>query len=190
MLLGLTGGSGACQAARSRRDAGGRGAVVAGYESHLWFEFAVAIVGAAAVLSGLLFVAMSINIERIMGIVTLPTRAAGTLVLFVVPLLIGLWILIPEQSSTMLGVEVVATGLLGGGLLLRLNSKRAEQETWGAWLLGSYVPSVMVALLTVLGGITLIAERGGGLYLVAPAVVIALLTGLTGAWVLLVEILR
>ena len=153
---------------------------MAGYEPHLWFEFAAAIVGAAAVLSGLLFVAMSINIERIMAIVTLPTRAAGTLVLFVFPLLIGTWILIPEQSSTMLGVELVATGLLGGGLLLQLNrpSKRAEQETWG------------VAVLTVLGGITLIAERGGGLYWVAPAVVVALLTGLAGAWVLLVEILR
>jgi hypothetical protein len=165
--------------------------VVAGYESHFWFEFAVAIVGAAAVLSGLLFVAMSINIERIMGIVTLPSRAAGTLVLFVIPLLIGTWILIPEQSSMVLGVELVATGLLGGGLVLRLNrpSKRAAEETWGAWL-GSYVPSIMVAVLTVLGGITLIAERGGGLYWVAPAVVIALLTGLTGAWVLLVEILR
>jgi hypothetical protein len=151
----------------------------------------VAIVGAAAVLSGLLFVAMSINIERIMGIVTLPSRAAGTLVLFVIPLLIGTWILIPEQSSMVLGVELVATGLLGGGLVLRLNrpSKRAAEETWGAWL-GSYVPSIMVAVLTVLGGITLIAERGGGLYWVAPAVVIALLTGLTGAWVLLVEILR
>lgn len=48
----------------------------------------------------------------------------------------------------------------------------------------------MVALLTVLGGITLTAERGGGLYWVAPAVVIALLTGLAGAWVMLVEILR
>ena len=166
--------------------------MVAGYESHLWFEFAVAIVGAAAVLSGLLFVAMSINIERIMGIETLPTRAAGTLVLFVIPLLIGTWILIPEQSSTMLGAEQVATGLLGGGLLLGLNrpSKRAERETRGVWLLGSYVPSMMVALLTVLGGITLIAERGGGLYWVAPAVVIALLTGLAGAWVMLVEILR
>ena len=154
--------------------------MAAGYESHLWFEFAAAIVGAAAVLSGPLFVAMSINIERIMAIVTLPTRAAGTLVLFVFPLLIGTWILIPEQSSTMLGVELVATGLLGGGLLLQLNrpSKRAEQETWG------------VAVLTVLGGITLIAERGGGLYWVAPAVVIALLTGLAGAWVLVVEILR
>jgi hypothetical protein len=59
--------------------------MLAGYESHLWFEFGVAIVGAAAVLSGLLFVAMSINIERIMAIVTLPARDAGTLVLFVIP---------------------------------------------------------------------------------------------------------
>jgi hypothetical protein len=137
--------------------------VVAGYESHFWLEFAVTIVGAAAVLSGLPFVAMSINIERIMGIVTLPTRGAGTLVLFVIPLLIGTWILIPEQSSMMLGVELVATSLLGGGLLLRLNrpSKRAQQV---AWLLGSYLPGIVVALLTMLGGITLIAERGGGLY--------------------------
>jgi hypothetical protein len=165
---------------------------VAGYESHLWVEFAVAMVGAAAVLSGLLFVSISINIERIMGIASLPTRAAGALLLFVIPLLIGTWILIPEQSSTMLGVELIATGLLGGALLLGLHrpSRRAEEETWGAWLLGSYVPSIMVALLTVVGGITLIAERGGGLYWAAPAVVIALLTGLAGAWVLLVEILR
>jgi hypothetical protein len=63
--------------------------MLAGYESHQWFEFGVAIVGAAAVLSGLLFVAMSINIERIMAIVTLPARAAGTLVLFVIPLMVG-----------------------------------------------------------------------------------------------------
>ena len=62
---------------------------MAGYESHQWFEFGVAIVGAAAVLSGLLFVAMSINIERIMAIVTLPARAAGTLVLFVIPLMVA-----------------------------------------------------------------------------------------------------
>lgn len=92
----------------------------------------------------------------------------------------------------MLGGELVATGLFGGGLLTRLHrpSKRAEQENWAAWLFGSYVPSIVVALLTALSGITLIADRGGGLYWVAPTVVIALLTGLAGARVMLVEILR
>jgi hypothetical protein len=166
--------------------------MLAGYESHQWFEFGVAIVGAAAVLSGLLFVAMSINIERIIAIVPLPARAAGTLVLFVIPLMVRTWMLIPEQSTTLLGAELVVTGLLGGVVLLRLHrpSRRVEQETRAVWLLGSYVPSVAVAVLTVLGGATLIAERGGGLYWIAPAVVIAMLTGLAGAWVMLVEVLR
>jgi hypothetical protein len=42
----------------------------------------------------------------------------------------------------------------------------------------------------MVGGATLIAGHGGGLYWVAPAIVIAFATGLVGAWVLLVEILR
>jgi hypothetical protein len=79
--------------------------------------------------------------------------------------------LIPEQSTTLLGAELVVTGLVDGIVLLRLHrpSRRVEQETRAAWLLGSYVPSVAVAVLTVLGGATLIAERGGGLYWIAPA---------------------
>jgi hypothetical protein len=108
--------------------------VVAGYESHLWLEFAVAIVGAAAVLSGLLFVAMSINIERIMGIVTLPTRGAGTLVLFVIPLLIGTWILIPEQSAVAPGVAVdhISGGPGAGMLRIRASDvKRAVVRVGG-----------------------------------------------------------
>jgi modulator of FtsH protease len=51
---------------------------LAGYEPHAWFEFGVGVLGAAAALSGLLFVAMSINIERILALRTLPPRAAGT----------------------------------------------------------------------------------------------------------------
>jgi hypothetical protein len=38
--------------------------------------------------------------------------------------------------------------------------------------------------------VTLLAGSGGGLYWIAPAVALAFITGLAGAWVLLVEILR
>jgi modulator of FtsH protease len=165
---------------------------LAGYEPHAWFEFGVGIIGAAAALSGLLFVAMSINIERILALGTLPPRAAGNLVLFALPLLLGTWMLIPEQPRVLLGVELVGTGLLAGALMLWLHrpSHRVEGEARTSWLLGSYLPSVVVAGLTVVGGATLIAGQGGGLYWVAPAVFVSFATGLVGAWVLLVEILR
>jgi hypothetical protein len=40
------------------------------------------------------------------------------------------------------------------------------------------------------GCLVFVAETGGGLYWLVPAIVFLLLVGLTNAWVLLVEILR
>ena len=44
-----------------------------------WHDLFVAIAGAAAALTGLLFVAVSINLKQILAFPTLPTRAAETL---------------------------------------------------------------------------------------------------------------
>lgn len=162
-----------------------------GYEAEAWSEFGVGVVGAAAALAGLLFVAMSINISRIVAIKTLPARAAGNLIMFVLPLLLGTWILIPGQDTAVLGLELSGTGLLAGGLLLRLGRpSNRSGESWASWWFGSLAPSVLVAALTLVGGVTMIVGAGGGLYWVAPAVAVSFATGLTGAWVLLVEILR
>ena len=46
-----------------------------------WTDFFVAEVGAAAALAGLLVVAISINIAKIMGFPLLPGRAAQTLII-------------------------------------------------------------------------------------------------------------
>jgi hypothetical protein len=109
----------------------------------------------------------------------------------VLPLLLGIWLVVPGQGTTALGLEVLATGLVCGGLLLwliRPSNRSGEGTTF--WLLGSLLPSLALTALTVVGGTTLIIGHGGGLYWLAPAVVIAFATGLAGAWVLLVEILR
>lgn len=162
-----------------------------GYEPDAWSEFGVGIVGAAAALAGLLFVAMSINISRILANRTLPARAAGNLILFVLPLLVGTWILIPGQSSVPLGIELIGTGVLAGGLLLRLQRpSNRSGEALPYWLFGGLAPSVLAGALTLVGGASVLAGHGGGLYWVAPAMVLAFATGLAGAWVLLVEILR
>lgn len=118
--------------------------------------------------------------------------AAGSLFLFALPLLVGLFLLIPDQAIAALGLELLVTGLVSAGVFLDLNrpSHRAPEESKAARLFARYLPSLAVAALTTTSGATLLAGAGGGLYWIAPAVTLAFVTGLTGAWVLLVEILR
>ncbi len=148
--------------------------------------------GAAAALVGLLFVAVSINLERIVSNPTLPARAASALILFIFPLVSGIWLLIPEQTAAVLGTELIVTGLIIGVPLIRLSrpTLRTEYERRSSWLITRGLPSVVVPLLIVLAGTTVIAESGVGLYWIPPAVVIAFFAGLGSAWVLLIEILR
>ena len=82
---------------------------MSGYLASPWSDFSVAVVGSAAALTGLLFVAVSINIEQILAIGPLAGRALSTMILFVVPLVVGILILVPGQSVTALGLELIGT---------------------------------------------------------------------------------
>jgi len=165
---------------------------VSGYLTEQWSDFSVAVVGASAALTGLLFVAVSINIEQILAIGALAGRALSTMILFVVPLMVGILVLVPGQSPTAVGLELIGTGALAGGGLLWINRpvNRGEQEPRSGWLLIRFLPSVTITLFLLLAGASLIARAGGGLYWVAPAIIEAFIGGLVTVWVLLVEIRR
>jgi hypothetical protein len=75
-----------------------------------WIGFATAEVGAAAALTGLLFVAVSINLSRILALPKLPARAAETLVVLLLALVAASLVLLP-QNVRLLGTEVGALGL-------------------------------------------------------------------------------
>ena len=165
---------------------------MSGYLTASWSDFSVAVVGASAALTGLLVVAVSINIERILAIDALTGRSLSTMVLFIVPLVIGTLLLVPEQPRTALGVELMITGTAAGVGLLRINrpGNRGKQEPRFSWLLVRLLPSVTITTFLVVAGASLIAGVGGGLYWVAPAAIEAFLGGLVTVWVLLVEIRR
>jgi hypothetical protein len=69
--------------------------VSAAFDTAPWHELYVMAGGAAGALTGLLFVAVSINLERILSIGWLPRRAAETLVLMVGLLILSLLVLVP-----------------------------------------------------------------------------------------------
>jgi hypothetical protein len=72
-----------------------------------WPDFFIAEVGATAALTGLIIVAVSINLQRILAIKYLPGRALEALMLLMAALLIASVALIPAQRLLLLGCEIL-----------------------------------------------------------------------------------
>ena len=166
--------------------------MTAAYVAGGWTDFGATIAATAATMVGLLFVAVSINLQRILKFPHLPSRAAQTLILFATPLLVGILLLVPGQSRAALAVELLVTGVLVGACQLVIDARtpRSEQETRLTWLVGRVFPPIASCGSLAIAGGTLLAQGGGGLYWLLPSVLAAIIFGLLNAWVLLVEILR
>ena len=78
-----------------------------------WHDFFLAQAGAAGVLTGLVFVAVSINLQKIVSDPRsgLAGRAEEALVLLVAVLVASVLVLVPGQGLGMLGAEVLVVGL-------------------------------------------------------------------------------
>src|ERR1700712_5931555 len=91
----------------------------AAYAVEPWHDFMVATVGAAAALTGLLFVALSINVDQIIHLSRLPGRAATTLGMLLIVMISGMLILVPAQSDLLLGIELGVLGICIGAFAAR-----------------------------------------------------------------------
>ena len=161
------------------------------YQPEHWHDLFVATAGAAAALAGLIFVAVSINLEQILKYPALPPRAIETLSITVGLLLVSVLVLVPGQSRTVLGVEALTLGVVTAAALLarRLRITRSADEplTWTA------VPIAVIGAATlpmVAAGISLVVAGGGGLYWLVPGLVLGFAGAVLNAWILLVEIHR
>ena len=162
------------------------------YAAAHWTDFGVATAGAAAALAGLLVVAISINLQRIIEFPGLPHRAAQTLILFTLPLITALLLLVPGQPDAALAWELLVIGGVAGPFMLvtDLRVPISEHETRITRLSTRISPTIVSCGSLVAAGITLAARAGGGLYWLVPSVMAAIVFGLINTWVLLVEILR
>ena len=162
----------------------------AAYEPESWHDLSVSVVGAAAALIGLLFVAVSINLKEILKGATLPRLAAETLCIMVGLLFAAMFVLVPGQSRQVIGWELL---VVGAAFLVPIVLRLRVHRTPGEPLLWAVYPALLMALVNVplvAGGISVLVGAGGGLYWLVGALVFGLVATVVDSWVLLVEILR
>jgi modulator of FtsH protease len=153
-----------------------------------WTDFFVAVAGA---LTGLLFVGLSINLERIIGAPTSVGRAAETLTLLAGVVALALITLVPLHSPRDLGalllvaVPVWLLPLLGQWRAIRRRLFARRQ-----FAASRVVLHQLGALPLVVGAFGLAGFAPAGIGWVAAGCILSMLVAMLGAWVLLVEILR
>ena len=157
-----------------------------------WDAYLAANVGAAAALLGLLFIGVSINLERVLQYRGLPERAIETLTMFGVVLLASSLLLVPDQPIWLTGLWVLFAGALAwmATSWAALAGRGAIPDGTRAVFASRLLLGQLTAAAYFVAGVMLAAGSSDGLYVFAGAVTLSYLMAVGGAWVLLVEINR
>jgi hypothetical protein len=155
-----------------------------------WENFFVAAAGASAAMTGLLFVAVSINLQRILSFPQLPGRAAETLIGLASVLVISLFGLTPGQSTAAFGAELTGTALLVSATSIWLQVRGYDRTQPRHWIVSRVAAATVPSLGYVAAGAALLSGARGGIYVLVPGTLLCFTGGLINAWVLLVEIVR
>jgi hypothetical protein len=148
--------------------------------------------GVGAALTGLVFVALSINLKQILALPGLAGRAGEALLLLVFTVVTGLVGVLPQTSTRALGAEFLGVAIVLGAtvtwILLTgyknfVSRPRQEFITRTVVAEAAVVPAVVAGCLLLAGDLS-------GLWWQAAALLLCIVAGVADAWVLLVEILR
>jgi hypothetical protein len=162
-----------------------------------WHDFFLAQAAAAGVLTGLVFVGVSINLQKIVSDPRsgLAGRAGEALILLVAVLTVSVLVLVPGQSLGVLGAEVLVVGLAAWGWIVAIQLQLLRE--WGTMRADLRVPFVLRVVLgqvatlpLVIAGVAVLCVGPVGLYWLVAGTVFSILAALFEAWVLLVEINR
>jgi modulator of FtsH protease len=157
-----------------------------------WEGFALALAGASAVLAGLVFVAVSINIDRILRTQGLPGRAGESVILLIATVCECAFVLVPHQPVTALAVELIVAGVLTCmvALAILVPALRRPSRQPRSWHATRAISIVACTIPIVLAGFSLLGWLPGGLYWLVGGVLLSIAYATTNAWVLLVEVVR
>ncbi len=151
-----------------------------------WHDFFLMVGGGAAALTGLVFVAMSINLALIAKDPTHRNRAIGTLTGFSAIFLICAFTLLGSQNHQTIGIEWLAVSIPAAFIYIRGYIVAIRK--------GGSVASLSVVRLIfgtgcyaaqILGAVVLMSGNISGLYISAIAMVLSFTSLISGAWLLI-----
>jgi hypothetical protein len=154
-----------------------------------WSDFYVMVGGGAAALAGLIFVAMSINLELIIRNTTHRNRAINMLTGFTAVFMACCFALIGDQAPEALGLEwlvlwLVATAVFVRGYVRAIRSGMSSVGLSTPRLAGG----TLCYLAEVVGAVLLVLGHGAGLYVAAIAIIVLFGFLISGAWLLMIGI--
>jgi hypothetical protein len=156
------------------------------YDPAAWHDLYVFVGGAAAVLTGLIFVAVSLHLRPVVADRWLRGRAESSLLALMTVVLISGAVLVPGQETWALGAEIALVVLLnhlhGIRGLVHLPASRRPASV------AELLVGIAGSLLGLLAGISLIVHWGGGLWLLLPGGALALVSSVWNAWRLMVDV--
>jgi hypothetical protein len=155
-----------------------------------WSDLFVASAGASAALAGLVFVAISINIDDIVRYDGLPDLAIVTIMLLVGVLVVSLFGLIPDQTNHALGVELLVQSLVWTALMARFAVHSLPESHRREQMVSRFALPAFGTVPYVVGAVLLTTGSGSGLYWIFAGLIGAIGAAIINAWVLLVEIRR
>jgi hypothetical protein len=157
-----------------------------------WQNFYIMAGGAAAALTGLIFLALSMQAKAIMAARLYRDRAFASIQSLISQLFLSGAVLVPAQPKVALGLEIEviaayflarsvwAAGWLHAEDTLRNRGVLIWVVEWTAWLIWLGV--------IITSGLTLVVGVGGGLYLLALAMLYMFASNVWNAWVLIAEV--
>ena len=159
------------------------------YRPDQWHDFFVMVGGGAVVLTGLVFVALSLNVNVVTQDATHRYRAIDTLTAMTGIFVICALALMGGQDHRAVGIEWFVVAAISIAVYLHGYVQAVRRGGSIVWLRARRMVVAAVLYLTQLvGAALLVADRIAGLYVAAVAMVVALTFMISSAWLLVVGV--
>jgi len=159
------------------------------FKPEQWHDFFVMVGGGAAALAGLVFVAMSINLNIIARDATHKNRAIATLTGFSAVFMVCAFALIGNQSYQWLGAEWLVVSLVPTITYIRvyIKARKLGKSAVGLSIV-RFIEGTSCYVAQIIGSAFLISGHIAGLYVASVAMVLSFAFFISGAWLLIIGV--